>query len=307
MRPLRDRTPGKIHLLTCRTRSSELLLVPSSCLNNLVGGIIAKYSNMHGIDIYSVSVLSNHYHILAKGKDISLFEENINREIAKRVNKLLSRKGSLWARRYDDQITVKELDALEGLLYVITNPVKHGLVTHPKHWPGLNTYKQTLGAKAKEYTFFNFTEYNKARNKAKLTGEVVNRSDYETKYKLEIQKLKDHNLKEYNLEKLIEQRVRKLQREIRAEGKGFLGRKAILNQKPRGEFPKKTSKSNRPICYTKCLKALANFKEELKIKLAQYKEASIRYRLGLPDFEFPPYCFYPPRHHMPKNHAFIHS
>ena len=68
---------------------------------------------------------------------ISLFAENINREIAKRVNNLVGRAGSLWHRRFDDQVTVElGKDELEALLYILTNPVKHGLVTHAKHWPG---------------------------------------------------------------------------------------------------------------------------------------------------------------------------
>lgn len=60
MRPLRDTTPGKVHVLTCRTRQSELLLVPNEKLNNCIGGIIAKYAQLHKVKLYAVTVLSNH-------------------------------------------------------------------------------------------------------------------------------------------------------------------------------------------------------------------------------------------------------
>ena len=61
MRPLRDLTPGKYHLLTCRTRLSELLFIPHSKLNNCIGSVIAKYSNELNIDLYAAQVLGNHY------------------------------------------------------------------------------------------------------------------------------------------------------------------------------------------------------------------------------------------------------
>ena len=80
-RPLRNTEPNVMHLLSTRTLNSELLLVPSPEMNNLIGGIIAKYSQKYTINIFGLSVLSNHYHILAsslKEGGIALFEENIH-------------------------------------------------------------------------------------------------------------------------------------------------------------------------------------------------------------------------------------
>jgi len=133
-RPLRDITPDKVHLLTCRTRNSEILFVPRPKITNCIGGVIAKYAKKYEITLYAVIVLGNHYHILASSKDgkLPLFAENIGREIAKRVNRLLHRKGSLWGKRYDDQLVIEQYDALEGLLYTLTNPTKHKLLAHSK-------------------------------------------------------------------------------------------------------------------------------------------------------------------------------
>ena len=312
MRPLRDTNPNKVHLLTCRTRLSELLFVPSNTINNCIGGVIAKYAQLYNIELYSLVILSNHYHILLRGENISLFAENINREIAKRVNIILKRKGSLWGRRYDDQVTIEEADDLEGLLYILTDPVKHGLVYHPKNWPGVITYNQVLGAKPQSYTFFNYTEFKKAKLKAMVTGEVVHRSDYETKYELKLSPLRIYEKLSSNerikkINELLEERIRKIREERKEQGKGYLGRRAILSQAPKGEFPQETNKTNRPVCYTRSLIALREFKKELKLRIAQYVEASIKYRLGFQDAIFPPDCFYPPRHHIPKNYQFVHS
>ena len=150
------------------------------------------------------------------------------------------------------------------------------------------------------------------RAKAKFTGKVVHRKDYETEYELKIKPLEAFNdlsktERIAKLEKLIEQRIRKLVKERKDAGKSFLGRKAILAQNPKRTFPKQSAKNKRPVCYTKCIGALAEFRAELKEKLALYKEASIKYRLGIKNVVFPHYCYYPPLHHIPKEQYFAYS
>ena len=307
-RPLRDTKPNKLHLLSCRTIRSELLFVPCSKLNNIIGGILAKYSSRYSINLYAACVLSNHYHIIADSPiegNISLFEENINKEISKRVNRFLNRTGSIWERRYDDLLVLEKEDALEALIYTVTNPTKHGLVANPSSWPGITSCNPGSNLKTKTYTFFNYTEYNKAKRKAASTAEVVRKSDYEQEYKLEIKKLpqyKELSNEAYEnlIEKEVKKRTRKLQEERWSKKQKFLGRKAVLNQSRTGVFPRKTNKTKRPACYTRCKRALAEFIEELKLIREKYNLASIKYRLGQTDYEFPIYCYFPPRHHTPK-------
>lgn len=313
-RPLRDCTPDKVHLITCRSRNSELLLVPNPKINNCIGGIIAKYSAKYCINLYAAVALGNHYHILASAPDgnLHLFAENVNREIAKRINRMLGRSGSLWGRRYDDQIVVEPIDALEGLLYILTNPVKHGMVSHPRHWPGFTTYWPTVKNVVQEYSVTDYTELNKARRRAVLKGEYIRESDYETKYKIEIKPIPifkelGANLRLDKVKMLIDKRARNLCDKRQSEGLGFLGRKAVLSQAAIGNFPKKTNRSKRPACYSKCPETIARFIEKLKIRRALYTESSIRFRLGDLTTEFPLFCFYPPRHHIPKTHQLVHS
>ncbi len=254
------------------------------------------------MDLYAACVLSNHYHLVASTPiegNISKFEENVNREIAHRVNRLINRQGNLWHRKYDD-LEVEEIeDALEALVYTVTNPTKHGLVASPSSWPGITSYKDNcLNSRPKIYTFFNYTDYGKAKRKAYSAGEVIRRSDYETEYTLEFKTLPGYTNEE--IEKEVKKRTRKLQEERWAKNKKFFGRKSVLAQPIKGVFPKKTSKSDRPVCYTKCKRALAEFKEKLKLKADKYKLASVQYRLGKPDYDFPEYCYFPPRHHIPK-------
>ena len=313
MRPLRDTDPTKVHLITCRTRNAELLFVPKHKTNNVIGGIIAKYAKELGIELYAVAVLSNHYHMLLKAPrgNLALFAENINREIAKRINWLLDRKGTLWGRRYDDQVVLEVEDGLEGLVYTLTNAVKHRLVYEPKQWPGVSTYWQTLGRKPNVYTFMNYKAYNKAKSKAD-SGEVVRKSDYEKKYALEIKPLPLYEKlpigeQRKRLEKALNTRTRKLAEERRKAGKGCLGRKAVLEQRVVGVYPKEVSYSKRPTCYTRNYAAKKLYDEEERERREEYREASFSYRSGEEDATFPEHCFHPPRHHIPKQHQYAPS
>ena len=311
-RPLRDTDPSKVHLLTCRTLRAELLLVPRPALTECVAGVIARYQEAFNIELYAACVLSNHYHLLSQAPEgqLALFAENINREIALRVNRMIGREGTFWGRRYDDQITIEQYDAVDGLLYVLTNPTKHGLVAHPKSWPGVSTYWQTLGAKDRVYAFTHYTEYHKAKRSAERWGEYVSISDYQTQHTLRVsplpyfKRLSDRERIE-KLNTLLEARTRKLCRERRAAGKGFLGRKAVLQQPAQGVFPEEVSKSPRPRCRTCNPEARREFIEEEKARVAWYTEASKKYRLGDYEVLFPPYSFRPPLHHVPREHALL--
>jgi len=309
-RRLRDTQAGKLHLITCRTHQAELLLVPSPELNDLIGGIIALYARKYSITIYAVCILGNHYHLLVSAPEAKLpeFAASVNREIARRTNWLLSRSGSLWARRYSDQVTIKQVDALEGLLYVITNPVNHGLVTHPRHWPGVNAYWQVLGEKPRVYSFIYYTEYHRAKRRAECRGEIVRREDYEIRTPLHLQPLpifSELSDKE-RIEKLgvlLEERTEEIVRKRRRDGKGFMGRREVLQQAKRGTFPREVKVSPQPSCYSKDPECIREHRAEERQKRAWYDVASERFRSGDYGVEFPPYCFKPPLHYVPAEAA----
>jgi REP element-mobilizing transposase RayT len=288
--------------------------VPTPEITNCIGGVICRYSEKYKIEIYAAVALSNHYHILASAPEgnLHLFAENVGREIAKRVNRILKRSGSLWGRRYDDQLVLEEYDALEGLLYVLTNPTKHSLVANSKDWPGFSTYQQAVIGKTRRYSFLNYTLLSEAKRRARSTGELIRRSNFETEYTLRTSPIPLHaEMGEKErcslLKELLEKRNRKLYREIKSNGGVFLGRKAVLAQRTRGVFPKKSNKTNRPKCYSKCLVAVRLFREAQRELRSMYIEASRKYRLGERDTIFPPYCFLPPTHHIPKCFPYVHS
>ena len=295
-----------MHLITCRTAQAELLLVPSSELNEILGGVLARYAEAYDITLYAYIFLGNHYHLLVQGPEGALprFAENLNREIAKRVNRLLTRKGFFWGRRYDDDITIEETDALEGLLYIVTNPVKHGMVTQPRHWPGLSSYWQIVKNIELTFTFTHYTKYHVALRRSRVTGELVRRDDFQTIHTLRLAPLPIYrHLSSQERSSIIRNKIEKrsslLSRQRKKDGLGFIGRKAILAQRRRGTFPREPAQSPRARGYTKSPLAKGLYLEEERIRRQRYTKASVKFRRGNYFVLFPVFTLKPPLHHVP--------
>lgn len=158
-RPLRNTDPEVYRLITIRTQEARLWITPSSNVKKLIGGILARYQEAFEILIYAYCVLGNHFHLLIKAPkgNTDEFCENVNREIARRLNWKHRREGSFWGRRYDDQVVLSEDDLLEAFLYVTTNPTKHGLLRDSSEWPGLNSFHQAISEKTRQFSFYHYS------------------------------------------------------------------------------------------------------------------------------------------------------
>ncbi len=298
-RPIRDTNPEKYRLITIRVVRAELMLTPNGNIPEIIGGIIAKYQQRYGILIFAYCVLSNHYHLLVRAPlgNLWLFEQSINREIALRINRLRGREGSLWGRRYDDLEVVETTDLLEAFLYIVCNPSNHGLVDHPKHWPGLNCYWQALDGKSREFKFTNYTAWRKGRER-NADPHDVKLSEFEHVYTLTLSRLpqfENCSIPEYaeRIDSLISERLEQIRTTRRRQGQGFLGRKAIRFQSP-NSIPQDVKRSSRPAGYTKSVNAIRVFLEFNVARITQYKIASKQFRGGDLLAQFPPFCFKPP-------------
>ena len=261
---------------------------PSRKVNKLLGGILARYCEIFNITLYAFAFLSNHYHLLIKcpGANSDEFMENLNREIARRLNWNNKRSGHFWARRYSEQQVLSEDDLLEAFLYVNTNCTKHALVKNPALWPGLSSYSQSLNEKSTSYSFYHYSDQDikVTRHKLKLTPlpQFANLSKEERRGEL-LRLLKERT------EFLVAERG----------SLGFLGVEAVLAQDP-NSTPISTARSPRPACYTKCVQLRQDFNEHDKLRRTEYALASMRYRLGDNSVVFPDFTFKPPLHRKPR-------
>ena len=288
MRPLRNRDPEIIRLITIRTGEARLWISPTRRIKRLIGGIVARYQELLGVIIYAHNFLGNHYHLLMRAPrgNSDEFCENVNREIAKRLNQIHRREGKFWSRRYDDQEVLSDEDLLEAFLYVSTNATRHGLIEDPSRWPGLSSYEQSITGKGEVYTFRRCSR----TGKDKISTHTLKISPLPQFEKMN-QKKRGKLLK-----KLLVRRAKELS--VSRQGK-FLSELTLMRQAP-GAIPREVSKSPRPPCYTHNSELRSVFKEECRYRRALYDHASMRFRLGDLEAKFPEHTFKPPLHRLPR-------
>lgn len=83
-------------------------------------------------------IMPNHVHVvvqLVEGFTLGSVLQTWKSYTARRINALLGRTGTFWAREYYDRY-IRDLKHLEAMIsYVHRNPVKAGLVDKPQDWP----------------------------------------------------------------------------------------------------------------------------------------------------------------------------
>lgn len=290
--PLRDKNPAVFRLISIRTEEARLFMVPNKEMRKLTGGIVARYQEIFGIEIYALIYLSNHPHLLVRApkSNIDEFCENVHREVARRVNWRNNRRGKFWGRRYTDLHVVSESDLLEAFLYVTTNAVRHGLVDDPKLWPGLSSYSQSITEK--EETFI-FHHYSAARGEPQVTEHTLRISPLPQFAALPPKKRKKV------MKKLIDERTQELIKARREAGQGFLGLKGVQLQDPFSR-PREISNKPRGPIYSKDPCIIREFSQKIRERRGQYIEASMRFRAGALETRFPENSFKPPLHRKPR-------
>lgn len=300
-RKRRNTDPQYLKLVTIRTEGAQLFMVPGKELNDILGGIIARYQEQFSIEIFAYCALSNHYHLLVRAPKENLwqFQQAINREIAKRVNRLRNREGHFWSRRYSDEIVVGNQASLTALQYITCNSVKHRLIKDPGKWPGLTSHFHLLDEKDRMFYFTDYTAYRKAKARARITGGKVNLADFRIPVTLRISPLPmfaglSKKVRRQTIRSEIQRYVTLLNAEAEREEKGYLREEKILTQNPFSK-PRDVSKSNRPICYTQDPEAKHIFLTEIYYPWNEaYEAASFEFRSGKFNAQFPPHCIKPP-------------
>lgn len=265
---------------------------PNRKVRRVIAGIVARYSELLKIEIYALIFLSNHYHLLIKAPqgNADEFEENINREIARRINWINHREGKFWARRYDDQPILNEDDLLEAFLYITTNAVKHGLVSDPAIWPGFNSYNMSITERAETYSF----EHHSAEEPHdRITSHTLKITPLPQFAGLSSKKRREKVLE------LINERTKRLVEERKAKGQGFMNLDDIQAQDP-NDVPRSVSRSARPCCYSKSPVVIKGYRRHVRDRRDKYVEASARFRLGDLNAVFPEHSFKPPLHRKPR-------
>lgn len=139
--------PGSINMVTRRCTQRQFLLRPDPQSTNAFIYCLAVAAERHNIDVLGFIQMSNHLHdqILDRDGNGPAFYEHFHKLLAKCMNALRGR----WENFFSsEQVCVVRLDSREAILdklvYIITNPVKDGLVARVDEWPGASGYQALL-------------------------------------------------------------------------------------------------------------------------------------------------------------------
>ena len=123
---------------------------PDTETNNAFIYCLAEAAERFDIEVLFTVAMSNHHHtgIYDRRGTFPAFLEHFHKLFAKCQNALRGRWENFWS---SEQTSVVRLvdphDAIEKLVYALTNPVKDGLVEKAHHWPGVSSLGAILHGK----------------------------------------------------------------------------------------------------------------------------------------------------------------
>lgn len=117
------------------------------------------YHNKMDFSLYAYVLMKNHFHLLIETGtkySISQIMQSINTSYVVYFCKKYNRSGHIFQGRFHAKIVNKDNYLLEAVRYIHLNPVKIGLVKHPReyHW---SSYDEYIGKTKKDF----ITDYRK--------------------------------------------------------------------------------------------------------------------------------------------------
>jgi putative transposase len=99
---------------------------------------LVEAAEKHALSIHAYVWMTNHIHLLATPENensISKVFQSVGRKYVQYFNFTYKRSGTLWEGRYRSTVVDSEQYLLTLMRYIELNPVRAGMVTHPKDYP----------------------------------------------------------------------------------------------------------------------------------------------------------------------------
>ncbi len=109
---------------------------------------LAQAGPGHGCDIHAYVLMTNHLHLLVTPREeagIGQMMQSLGRVYVQRFNQSYGRSGTLWEGRYRATLIETESYLLTCMRYIELNPVRAGMVAHPREFPWSSYRCNALG------------------------------------------------------------------------------------------------------------------------------------------------------------------
>ena len=142
--PRRALPDGIAHVYTRGNRRQPIYVRAADGFHFL--GVLNDIVQRFGVACWAYCLMPNHYHLVLDGgqQDLSRALHRLNGCYAQWFNRQYGHWGHLFGDRFSSKEILDEGYALEVIRYVLLNPVRAGLCTHPREWPW-SSYGATAG------------------------------------------------------------------------------------------------------------------------------------------------------------------
>ncbi|MDF1561795.1 MAG: transposase [Deltaproteobacteria bacterium] len=215
--------PGKTYMVSRRCLLRMFLLRPSKKVNEVFLYCLAAAAERFGVAVHSFCVMSNHYHLVITDQrgELPLFMHLLNQLTSRAINSLLGRFESFWAQGTYSAVELPDDDAIiDKIAYTLANPVSAGLVQTGRSWPGLRNLPEDVGSRVlvvqRPLQFF--------RKDGALPAEIA--------LEIALPPFEDLSGEDARscIAAAVEAQEDAARSRIAAEGRKFLGRRAIRDQ-----------------------------------------------------------------------------
>lgn len=148
---------GATYLISRRCTQRQFLLRPSRVVDEVMKYSVALAAKRYRMRIHAIVAMSNHYHMVVTDPFGCLpdFERWLNSIVARALNASYGRWENFWATEQPSNVRlVTTEDVLAKMIYVATNPVAAGLVSHGEKWPGVRIFTPGTRKVARPRIFF---------------------------------------------------------------------------------------------------------------------------------------------------------
>jgi len=142
--------PGCSYLITRRCTQRQFLLRPDAETRRNFLYCLAEAAIRHNIKLLFTLASSNHHHTGIHDPDgtYPVFLEHFHKLLAKCQNARFGRSENFWSSEQTSVVRLMDPnDALDKMIYTLTNPVKDHLVERAHHWPGASSLRANLSGR----------------------------------------------------------------------------------------------------------------------------------------------------------------
>lgn len=290
MTQAREIHPRVTYQVTHTTIGRRFLLKPDDVVNQVMLFCLFRAAKKYGVLVHSVMVESNHFHAVVTDVrgELSRFMHWLDMMSAKNLIAYYEKNNpelylaEIWSKDKYNAVVLPNANAvINAITYGQTNPVKDGLVSDYREWPGLKSRPGDWMQPARVVKRPRGLAFNDRKKKHR---------------EVKVQYVVPPALRDRSLQQAVDDvhaQIRDVTKSIRAEraldGKAFMGVKALLAVSPFDSPQKPRAKGKRVPTFAAGGDA-ALLKEGLKRVRAfrqSYRECIRRFLQGARDVVFP--------------------